>query len=293
MSAPQGNVSVKPASLESRADDGRDVIGMLDGITKRMVEDVIEALAIMGLDANVLPESSHVTSFGEWRDTLPMCCAVASCQIAGQKSQTLLSVPPGIISRLTDLFFGGDGEVLNSAPGMTLTEERIFRRLAVQLAAAHARALRSSEDADVGALETARNNMRQAREGDALVIQTLAITRGKTSLGKIEIAHLAARMRGGLAEKHEPPVNEMTGDVWRTSLAAAMRTVHVPVRSVIARPEISLERLIALVPGDIIPIIITDHIPVIVSGTVFALGSLGEANGHTAIRIEQIERRNR
>ena len=70
-----------------------------------------------------------------------------------------------------------------------------------------------------------------------------------------------------------------------------MLNVHLPVRSVIARPEISLETLFRLSPGDIIPIILPQTVPVIANGRVLARGSIGEANGRAAIRIEQLEER--
>lgn len=291
MTPPDTQAKVEPASLERREPDRRDILDMLDAISQRMEADVRDAFAAMGLSVGVQPVASRVQNFGAWRDTLPSGCAVAICQLAQQQSQTLLSVPPSIVSRLTDIFFGGEGEVVSASPTLTSIDERIFKRLASTIAAAHGRALLSNDEAEISHIETSRDSLRLAREGDAIIVQSLAISRGKTLLGQIELVHVAARMRGPVPEQAETPVNESTGAAWRKALHTALLTVHLPVRCVLARPEMTLDKLMSLVPGDIIPIIVPDHIPVIVSGTVFASGSIGEANGHAAIRIEQIERR--
>ena len=70
----------------------------------------------------------------------------------------------------------------------------------------------------------------------------------------------------------------------------ALRDVRLPVRSVLARPEISLVKLLSLEVGDIIPLTMPRHVPVTVAGRSFAVGSIGEANGNAAIMIEQIEK---
>ena len=64
----------------------------------------------------------------------------------------------------------------------------------------------------------------------------------------------------------------------------------MPVRSVLARPEISLVKLLALEVGDIIPLTMPRHVPVTVAGRSFAFGSIGEANGNAAIMIDHIEK---
>ena len=70
----------------------------------------------------------------------------------------------------------------------------------------------------------------------------------------------------------------------------ALRDVRLPVRSVLARPEISLVKLLSLEVGDIIPLTMPRHVPVTVAGRSFAVGSIGEANGNAAIMIEHIEK---
>jgi flagellar motor switch protein FliM len=76
---------------------------------------------------------------------------------------------------------------------------------------------------------------------------------------------------------------------WTGALNSALRDVRLPVRSVLARPEISLTKLLDLQVGDIIPLTIPRHVPITIAGRNFATGSIGEANGNAAIMIEHIE----
>lgn len=282
---------VQPASLEASGDKGQDIVDALNIVTDRMVDDVTAALSAMGLTVAVSPERSETIRFGDWRSRLSPLCAVAVCKMPPLKGQILISAPPALVSRLTDIFFGGDGEAVADRTGFTPTEQRIFLRLADLLADAHSRAWPGPATPEISAIETVRNNLRMARDTDPAIMQSLTIQRGKTVLGRIEFVHAAPQLRG-MFGSDDAGVNEPASPAWRQQMEAAMLHVHIPVRSIIARPEISLETLFRLSPGDIIPIILPQTVPVIASGRVLARGSIGEANGRAAIRIEHLEERN-
>lgn len=281
----------QPASLEGGADKGQDIIDALNIVTDRMVDDVAAALAELGLQVVVTPQKSETVRFGDWRTGLAPMCAVAVCRMPPLKGQILMSVPASLVSRLTDIFFGGDGDQPGDRAAFTPTEQRVFLRLADLLAEAHSRAWPGPATPEVAAIETARNNLRMAREGDPAIIQSLAIQRGKTVLGRIEFVHAAPQLRGMFGAE-DMGDDEPASPEWRRQVESSMLNVHLPVRSVIARPEITLETLFRLAPGDVIPIILPATVPIIVSGRVLARGSIGEANGHAAIQIEHLEERN-
>ena len=85
------------------------------------------------------------------------------------------------------------------------------------------------------------------------------------------------------------PVTPAIDPAWTATLNSALKTVRLPVRSVLARPEISLVKLLSLEVGDIIPLTIPRNVPVTVAGRSFASGGIGESNGNAAIMIERIE----
>lgn len=289
---PKTRNDVTPVSLAQTQTDDAELVQIIDANTKRMAGGVVALLATMGLDVQAQPLASRVMTFGQWRALQPEGCAVAQGQLSTPSALMLLAVPPGLVSRLTDIFFGGSGESAPVPAALSLTEVRIWRRLAADLLACHARALGHSEPAHIVHIETERDNLRQARADDAVVIQSLTLGRGKTNLGQIDIVHMAARLRKlGTDSAPDAPVKEPTDTAWRARLADALTQVHLPVRVILAQPEMSVERLISLSAGDIIPIILPNKLPLIVSGTLFAFGSIGEANGRAALCIEQVEGR--
>src|SRR5690606_38665662 len=98
-------------------------------------------------------------------------------------------------------------------------------------------------------------------------------------------------LRGIAGAEPVPEARDMPtiDPVWTSTLNSALKTVRVPVRSVLARPEISLVKLLSLEVGDIIPLTIPRNVPVTVARRSFASGSIGESNGNAAIMIERIE----
>jgi flagellar motor switch protein FliM len=105
-------------------------------------------------------------------------------------------------------------------------------------------------------------------------------------------AYPQAALRGIAGAEPVPEMRDLpqTDPAWSGALNKALKDVRLPVRSVLARPEISLVKLLSLEVGDIIPITMPRQVPVTVAGRKFALGSIGEANGNAAIMIDQIEK---
>lgn len=99
-------------------------------------------------------------------------------------------------------------------------------------------------------------------------------------------AELVASMRSrNPAPRHMPKAPQ--GE-WRERLIERASEVRLPVRSVLARPEIPAARLLTLKPGDVVPIAMPTSVPVTIGQRLFAQGTLGESHGCAAIRIENI-----
>jgi flagellar motor switch protein FliM len=99
-------------------------------------------------------------------------------------------------------------------------------------------------------------------------------------------AELVASMRGRAPAPSAAP-KSLQGE-WRDRLIERASDVRLPVRSILARPEIPAARLLALKPGDVLPISMPASVPVTVGRRQFAYGALGETHGCAAIRVETI-----
>jgi flagellar motor switch protein FliM len=77
---------------------------------------------------------------------------------------------------------------------------------------------------------------------------------------------------------------------WRQELTRSVMNVRFPVRSVLAEPVVPLSTLMALKPGDIIPINVTPNVPVMVGRDRLGVGTVGAANGRAAIQLTSLAR---
>jgi flagellar motor switch protein FliM len=76
--------------------------------------------------------------------------------------------------------------------------------------------------------------------------------------------------------------------VWRGSLANKLEDVRFPARTVLARPNLKISELVSLKAGDVIPIHIARHLPLLIGDRIFAHGSIGEQDGCAAFMIEKL-----
>jgi len=210
------------------------------------------------------------------------------------KGPLLIAAARPLILQLVDIFYGGRGQLATEREELTDAEERFAARLGrdigMQLAAAWRDKLGLEPELDCVTGDPAK--LAAVRADDELFVQRF-ILRGAPFEGRtIVCAYPVAALRGIAGDELLPEmqVNGTADPAWTGALDKALRGVRLPVRSVFARPEISLVKLLALEVGDIIPLSMPRHVPVTVAGRNFAFGSIGEANGNAAILIDHIEK---
>ena len=210
------------------------------------------------------------------------------------KGPVLIAAARPLILQLVDIFYGGRGPLAAEREELTDAEERFAARLGrdigLQLASAWREKLAIEPELDTVTTDPAK--LAAVRADDEVFVQRFPL-RGAPFEGRtIACAYPVAALRGVAGAELMPEMQSGSGidPAWSGALDKALRDVRMPVRSVLARPEISLVKLLALEVGDIIPLTMPRHVPVTVAGRSFALGSIGEANGNAAIMIEHIEK---
>lgn len=210
------------------------------------------------------------------------------------KGPVLIAAPRPLILQLVDIFYGGKGQLAAEREELTDAEERFAARLGrdigQQLAAAWADKLGLAPELDCVTTDPAK--LAAVRGDDELIVQHFTL-RGAPFEGRtIACAYPLAALRGiaGAEPMPDMPSASAADPKWAGALNKVLKDVRLPVRSVLARPEISLIKLLALEVGDVIPLSMPRHVPMTVAGRSFAFGSIGEANGNAAIMIEHIEK---
>ena len=281
------------ASLLLRKSEGGYAFPALDAMGNRFARSLRELVRALGAPTiQVERAPAEQIRFSEW-------CRAASPAIFWRyhapplKGPVLIAAPRTLVLQLVDIFYGGKGQIPAEREELTDAEDRFAARLgrdmAMQLATAWRDTMPIEPELDCVTTEAAR--LAAVRADDDLHVQRFTLRGAPFDGHAILCAYPLAALRGIGGAEPAPEAREATpADVaWASALNASLREVRMPVRSVLARPEISLIKLLSLEVGDIIPINMPRSVPVTVAGRLFALGSIGEANGNAAIMIEHIE----
>ncbi|MET0270202.1 MAG: FliM/FliN family flagellar motor switch protein [Sphingomonas sp.] len=243
----------------------------------------------------VAAEPIETLRFEAWRASLPAFTSLSLYRLRPLKGGMLLAIEPDFVTWLVDAFYGGGGAPTKPRTReFTPSEERLLDRLAdgivEQLVEVWSEV--ASLTPALAARETNAAYASLVRADEAVVLQRFVVTPAQGRATTILIVYPLGALRpyeALLAAKvHD---DSGSGDVeWRARLAEALETVRLPVRSVLARPELSLSQLMALKPGDVIPITLAPRVPLIVADRRIATGTIGEQEGRAALMIEHVER---
>lgn len=279
------------ASLLLRKSEGGYAFPVLDSVGNqlaRSLRDLIRALGAPTIQVERAP-AEHM-SFAAW-------CNEVSPGLFWRyhappfKGPVLLAATRPLVLQLVDIFYGGRGQLAGEREELTDAEERFAARLGRDIGMQIAAAWKSGIEPELDCVTSDPAKLAAVRADDDLLVQRFTLRGGVFEGRTILCAYPQAALRGIAGAEPIPDARDAAAidPIWTSTLNKALKNVRLPVRSVLARPEISLVKLLSLEVGDIIPLTIPRNVPVTVAGRNFASGSIGEANGNAAILIERIE----
>jgi flagellar motor switch protein FliM len=295
--APGPDRSPRPFALGNEAFRPTARLAGLERMGERLaqrIRTVIEPFA--RARTQVTPEPLETLRFEEWRSALPAFTSVSLYRLRPLKSGMLLAIEPGFVTSLVDAFYGGGGGAAkHRGREFTPTEERLLGRLADGIVEKLVEVW-SEVAVLTPALASRETNAVYAslvRADEAVVLQRFAITPAQGAETSVSILYPLGALRpyeALLAAKVHDEGGAAGDAEWRFRLAEALESVRLPVRSVLARPELTLSQLVALKVGDVIPITLSPKVPLIVANRRIATGTIGEQEGRAALMIDQVER---
>jgi flagellar motor switch protein FliM len=264
--------------------------------------DRIAAKLAKGLAALIDQEAKGTTaslsgtwlgSFAEWQASAGDGLVSARFRMKPLKGWLLFVAPAQLIQSLVDRQFGGEGSAPRQQRDMVPSEHRYFERMAVGMAETLGMAWSVFTPVEPIA-EQVDNGLRAS----VLVPSDLRIVAHQIAIqlpkGDELICHLVTpismtkalpQLAEAVAEEAEPSADP----AWQTAFSKAVMQAQLPVRTIFARPELPLTKLLTLKAGDVIPLALPDRLPVTVAGRHFASATIGEVNGRAAICIEKME----
>jgi flagellar motor switch protein FliM len=289
--------TTRPFAFGGEARRTMSAIPAIDRLGERMVrrlKDAIEPFA--RVKPRVETEPAAIQSFGDWQAEQAEFTSLSLYSFRPMKGAILVRIDPDFVSRLVDAFYGGTGAApTRRSREFTPTEETLVARLSEAVVAALAevwaeivpvRPQLRGRETNVGFAGLAKGDEQVAITRFEIApwagyTSTIEILYPVAGLRSIEPSLIASAVDDGSARSSE----------WRSRLGAALGEIRIEARTVLARPELSLNELMQLQPGDVIPVSLPKSVPLIVAGRRVAVGTVGENDGKAALRIERMEQR--
>ena len=259
----------------------------------RRLRDVIEPIAQARAKVDAIPLETR--RFDEWQRNQTDYMSLSLFRVRPVKGMMMIAIDPAFITNMVDAFYGGTGSGLAAKGGeFTPSEQRLQKRLITAIADVLTRSWGETHPLqfEFATHETNADFANMVRPDEAVVAQSFTIKAGMSRSTRIEILYplamlqpiedaIASRSQAGAgADDHE----------WKNKLLGALDNVALPVRSVLARPEMTVAQLLALKPGDVIPITLSQTVPLLVGNRRFAEGTIGEQEGRAAMMIENLNK---
>jgi len=287
---------VQPFALGSEALRPGARLAGLDRVGERLarrLRDVFEPFA--RIKPKVEAEPALTSRFETWRDALPEFTSLSLYRLRPMKGGMLVAVAPDYVSRLVDAFYGGTGGSGGGNPRkreFTAAEERLLSRLTDAITGAVVEEWKDIVllEPTLASRETNAGYASLVRGDESVVIQRFAIAGGGPGATSIDLVFPLGAMRAyeaQLAAKIHAEAGPVDSE-FRYRMGRALQNVSLPVRSVVARPTLSVSELLALKAGDVIPITLAPKVPLIVGNRRLAEGTIGEQEGRAAFQVETI-----
>ncbi|MBO9576709.1 MAG: FliM/FliN family flagellar motor switch protein [Sphingobium sp.] len=281
-----GRAAAEPAAAAA--------IGGLDKLGDRLARKLRALIEpYCGSRPGVTAKAPDSTMFMMWDACVPGFVSLSLYRLLPIKGVVTLRIDAALVSQLVDRFYGGRGNGQSTEKlEFTPTEARLINRLSGQIIGALVDSWAEITRLDP-ILVSRETGIAQAEilPADAdVVVQSFEIDLGTKDKFLIEVVYpheglAGIEMPAGTRRVEEPKVKD---HFWQAQLDRRIEQVRLPVKTVLARPNLKMSELMALKPGDVIPVHIARNLPLIVGDRVYAHGTVGEQDGVAAFMIEKL-----
>ncbi len=268
----------------------------LDRLGERMVRHLRALMEpIVGVKPEITAQPADMVNYDLWSAMVPGFCALSTYKLHPLKGMVLVKLEAGMIASVVERFYGGSAK----RPGperleFSRSEEQTLVRLSDEIMKVLIRTwadLLPMEMAVV-AREYDPQTLVFAEPSDQLLSQsfTIGFDNGDSWTVELMFPLTALKQLEPLLATSPSEDIKHRDPLWQARLARQMGQIRLPAKTVLARPTLQLDELLNLKAGDVIPVNIARHLPLIVDNRVIAQGSIGEQNGRAAFMIETMNK---
>ena len=267
-----------------------DDFGWLQKLCENLGEAMCDFMAShQKVEAKV--QSVAEALYSEWYPSQPAFSLLMPFELGRDAGELVVVVPGQFISQILDVQYGGLGKV-PERQGFSTSEMRLAMRL-------NAHVLSYVNHALLGAIPEAVNaqpvqtdlqafNLPQCHDNIILAkIDVECSALGSNAIHAFIGYAQAKKIAMRFADVN--PNGRPADREWKDKMRNAALRVPLPARAILTQADVPVSRLLSLRPGDILPVMLPADVPLLVAGRRFARGTIGEANGRTALKIENME----
>lgn len=266
----------------------------MDRIGERVARHLRAMLEqIIGAKPNLATNPAEMVNYDLWSAMAPNFCSLSTYKLHPLKGSILVKLDAGMVTSMVERFYGGSGT--RPAPErneFTRSEDRLRAKLSddVMKALIAAWADLLPMEMSLASREHDPQALVFAEATDQLLSQTFTLTMGKGQEWTIELMFplMALRQLEPLLATNAPDEIQLKDPLWQARLARQMGNIRLPAKTVLARPSLTLNELLNLKNGDVIPVTIERFLPLLVGNRVLAQGTIGEQSGRAAFMIEKM-----
>lgn len=248
-------------------------------------------LDLLRCDADVSVGAVQMMQFSEYVHSLFVPTSMSLIRMPPLRGTSLIVLEAKLVLRVVDHFFGGDGRHSKiDGRDFTAVETRVIRRIIESVCRDLGEAWKGIAEVSVGYLghevNPALATIVSSRE---LVLVSRFNVETPSGGGELHVTmpytmvepvrdELDANVQGAL---------EVSDEDWGPLLNERLESAPIDLNCTLGTADLTVGRLMALKPGDVIPLDMGDRYTVRIAGVPAFIASLGESRGNLALRIEQ------
>jgi flagellar motor switch protein FliM len=266
------------ALLASTSDDTGQGELVLTHVAARLDARLPRYLAtIADLDIAIKP-ATGIVKFGAW----VRASSMTSVYHIGSSCAMVIAVDDTLAGILLERQLGGArSDATRRVSGQCRATASLGRAIAGGVSLAVGDAWPGGRVAEIVAVE---DGGQFARADDNVATITLSLSVSGGSIGQIAVAFAME----GLARISGAPKPPRVGD-WDVRLRDSVLAARLPVRAILARPELPAASVMRLAVGDVLPISKPENVPLYAGDHIVGAGVIFERAGRTAVQIKLTE----
>ena len=287
----------QPYDLVARDKIVRGRMPVLDRLNERWIAEFQRKLTeLIRKPLDVALQQVQLAPYGDWLATLPVPTSFNLYTVKPWPRNAIVAVEGKLLFVLVDGYYGGGGKITPTArETLTPSEQRLNRIVVDAVADLFRRAFApvATLEFQHAQTETNPNYLTLATPSEIVVVTRVEVSLHDVGGAVSLVVPLTSfdPVRDKLAEGLKT-VSAETRQRWRQSLKAQLENTTLDLTSVFLETEISMRELLALKPGDVLPIEMPKTATLYSGARPLLRGKFGRSRGYNAVSVVEAVKSN-